>query len=63
MCISYIQISLKSLKDTDDTQTSDSYIDLHLEMNNEWRFKTKLYDKHDDFSNSQLPHSSIAIFQ
>ena len=38
------------------------YLDLHLEMDNGERVKTKLYDKRlTSFSNSQLP--SIIIFQ
>jgi hypothetical protein len=31
------------------TQKSASYLDLHLEIGNEGRLKTKLYDKYDDF--------------
>ena len=38
------------IKDTTDTVTSASYLDLHLEMDNEGRLKTKLYDKRDDYS-------------
>ena len=37
-------------KDTTDTQKFDSNIDLHLEIDNEWRLKTNLYDKRDDFT-------------
>ena len=29
---------------------SSTYLDLHLEIDNEGRLKTKLYDKRDDFS-------------
>ena len=36
------------VKDTADTQTSASHLDLHLEIENGGRFKTKLYDKRDD---------------
>ena len=32
------------LKDTTDTVKSASYLDLHLEIDNEGRLKTKLYD-------------------
>jgi hypothetical protein len=45
-------------KDTTDTQKFASYLDIHLEIDNAGRLKTKLYDKRDDFtflSNSQLP--------
>ena len=38
------------IKDTTDTGKSASYLDLHLEIDNEVRLKTKLYDKRDDFS-------------
>ena len=38
------------IKDTTDTVKSVSYLDLHLEIDNEGRLKTKLYDKRDDFS-------------
>ena len=37
-------------KDTTDTQKSASYLDLHLEINNRGRLKTKLYDKCDYFT-------------
>jgi len=33
------------IKDTTDTDRSASYLDLHLEIDGEWRFRTKLYDK------------------
>ena len=29
---------------------SASYLDLHLEIDSEWRLRTKLYDKRDDFN-------------
>jgi hypothetical protein len=38
------------IKDTTDTDTSASYLDLHLEMDSEWRLRTKLYNKRDDFN-------------
>ena len=37
------------IKDTTDTDRSDSYLDLHLEIDSEGRLRTKLYDKRDDF--------------
>ena len=42
--------SIFEIKDTTDTVKSASYLDLHLEIDNEGRLKTKLYDKRDDFS-------------
>jgi len=42
-------MSLK-FKDTTDTQKSASYLDLHLEIDNGGRLKTKLYDKRDNFT-------------
>jgi hypothetical protein len=33
------------IKDTTDTDTSASYLDLHLEIDSEGRFRMKLYDK------------------
>ena len=38
------------IKDTTDTARSASYLDLHLEIDNEGRLRTKLYDKRDDFN-------------
>ena len=35
------------IKDTTDTARSISYLDLHLEIDNEGRLRTKLYDKRD----------------
>ena len=46
---SIYQIEL-DIKDTTDTVKSVSYLDLHLEIDNEGRLKTKLYDKIDGFS-------------
>ena len=37
------------IKDTTDTTKSASYLDLYLEIDNDGRLKTKLYDKRDDF--------------
>ena len=41
---------IQSIKDTTDTVKSASYLDLHLEIDNEGRLETKLYDKRDYFS-------------
>ena len=38
------------VKDTTDTDTSASYLDLHLEIDSEGRLRTKPYDKRDDFN-------------
>ena len=38
------------LKDTTDTPRSESYIDIHLDINSAGRLKTKLYYKRDDFN-------------
>ena len=38
------------LKDTTDTVNCVSYLDLHLEIDNQGRMNTILYDKRDDFS-------------
>ena len=38
------------VKDTTDTQRSASYLVLHIEIDNGWRLKRKLYDKRDDFT-------------
>jgi hypothetical protein len=38
------------IKETTDTNTSASYIGLHLEIDSERRLRTKLYDKRDDFN-------------
>jgi len=53
-----------SLKDTTDTQKSASYLDLHLEIDNGGRLKTKLYDRlmTSLFQLSTSP-SSVPIFQ
>ena len=44
------------VKVTNDIQKSASYLDLHLEIDNGGRMKTKLYDKNDD---STLPIVNI----
>ena len=38
------------IKDTTDTDTSASYLDLHLKIDSEGRLRTKLYEKRDDFN-------------
>ena len=38
------------IKDITDTDTSASYLDLHLEADSQGRLRTKLYDKRDDFN-------------
>ena len=38
------------IKDTTYTDRTASYLDLHLEIDNEGRIRTKLYDKKDDFN-------------
>jgi hypothetical protein len=38
------------IKDTTDTDMSASYLDIHLEIDNEGRLRTKLYDKRHDFN-------------
>ena len=38
------------IKDTTDTLRSASYLVLHLEIDNEGRLRSKLYDKSDDFN-------------
>ena len=37
------------IKDTSETERSASYLDLHLKIDSEGGFRTKLYDKRDDF--------------
>jgi hypothetical protein len=38
------------VNDTTDSEKSASYLDLHLEIDNEGSLKTKLYNKRDDFN-------------
>jgi hypothetical protein len=38
------------IKATTDTDRSASYLDLHLEIDSEWRLRTKLYDERDDIN-------------
>ena len=47
------------IKDTTDTDRSASYLDLHLEIHSEGLWKTKLYDKRDDFNLSIVNFSFI----
>ena len=50
------------IKDTTDTVKSASYLDLHLEIDNEGRIKTKLYDNRDDFSFPIVNDISVLAF-
>jgi hypothetical protein len=38
------------IKDTTNTDTSASYLDLHIEIDTDGRLRTKHYDKRDDFN-------------
>jgi hypothetical protein len=38
------------IKDTTDPTRSALYLELHVEIDNEWRIRTKLCDKRDDFN-------------
>ena len=38
------------IEDTTDTDTSASYLDLHVEFDSERRLRTKHYNKRDDFN-------------
>ena len=40
----------REVNDITDSEKSASYLDLHLEIDNEGSLKTKLYDKRDDFN-------------
>ena len=52
------------IKDTTDTNRSASYLDLHLEIDSEGWFRTKLYNKKDDFNFLIVNlHSYVATFQ
>ena len=44
-----ISIELE-IKDTIDTDRSVSYLELHLEIDSEWRLRTKPYDKRNNFN-------------
>jgi hypothetical protein len=43
------------IKDTTDTDMSASYLDLHLEIDSEGWLRTKLDDKREDFSDTDIP--------
>jgi hypothetical protein len=47
------------IEDTTDTAWSASYLDLHLEIDNEVRLRIKLYHKRDDFNFSIEDFPSI----
>ena len=53
------------MKDTTDTARSASYIDIHLEIDNERRLRTNIYDKSDDFYFLivNLNHLYVATFK
>jgi hypothetical protein len=38
------------IKDTTDTDRSASYLDIHLQIDNEGQLRTKLYENRDDFN-------------
>ena len=40
---------------------SASYLDLHLEIDSEWRLRTKLYDKRDDFNFRGGGHDRMVV--
>jgi hypothetical protein len=46
------------IKDTTDTTISASYIDIHLNIDSEGEFRTKLYDKRYDFNFSHCERPS-----
>ena len=45
------------IKETSDTARSASYLDLHLEIDNDGRLRTKIYNKRDDFNFSTVNFS------
>jgi hypothetical protein len=52
------------IKDTTDTDMSASYLDIHFKIDSEWRLRTKLYDKRDDFNFPIFTfHLYVATFQ
>jgi len=60
-CIYPIELKIK---DTTDTNTSASYLNLHIEIDSEGRLRTRLYDKRDVFNFPLWTfHSYVAIFQ
>ena len=46
--VDYIYLIELEIKNTTDTDMSASYLDLHLEINSEGRWRTKPDDKRDD---------------
>ena len=44
-CVDRIYLIELEIKDTTDTDRSASYLELHLDIDNEGRLRTKLYDK------------------
>jgi hypothetical protein len=44
-CVDRIYLIELEIKDTIDTDRSASYLELHLDIDNEGRLRTKLYDK------------------
>jgi hypothetical protein len=46
----FVDLIELEIKETTDTDTSASYLDLHLEIDSEGRLRTKHYDKRDDFN-------------
>ena len=46
----FVDLIELELKETTDTDTSASYLDLHLEIDSEGRLRTKLYVKRVDFN-------------
>ena len=63
--VDYIYSIELEIKNTTDTDMSDLYLDLHLQIDSEGRLKTNLYDKRDDFNFPivNFPFIYIAIFQ
>ena len=50
MIVCCIYPNEREVNDTTDSEKSASYLDFHLEIDNEGSLKTKLYDKRDDFN-------------
>jgi hypothetical protein len=49
-CVDRIYPIELEIKNTPDSDRSASYLDLHLEIESDGRFRTKLWDKRDDFN-------------
>jgi len=58
-----INSKFDEIKDYRVTARSPSYLDLHLEIDNECRLRTKLYDKRYDFNFLILNFPFVATFQ